>query len=119
MIIDHAHNIQASMNANASASNNQTGYVSWADYPVGAEQGMAVFPTYGGQTISMTGTVIATIVPPAPAGFVRGGGGWGGGCEPIPPKKTQKGRDSGGGKTGEKKNAKKNSVFYKASMLTL
>src|ERR1700719_1758954 len=111
MIIDHAHNIQASMNANASASNNQTGYVSWADYPVGAEQGMAVFPTYGGQTISMTGTVIATIVPPAPAGFVRV-------VEQFFLTNNDNATDILSVQITAQNNANNNSVFYKASMLT-
>jgi len=71
MLIDHNHNVQMSMNANASASNNQTGYIAWRDTPVNASQGMQNFPSYGANYFTLNGTVVTTVMPAPPAGFIR------------------------------------------------
>ena len=71
MLIGHNQNLQMSMNQNASASNNQTGYIAWQDVPVNAQQGMQNFPTYGANYFTLNGTVVTTVMGPPAAGYLR------------------------------------------------
>jgi hypothetical protein len=71
MQVDNLHNLQMSMNQNASASNNQTGYIAWQDVPVNAPVGRDTFPTYGANYFTLNGTVVTTVMKAAPPGYVR------------------------------------------------
>ena len=71
MLVDSTHNLQMSMNQNASASNNQTGYIAWQDVPVNAPVGRDTFPTYGANYFTLNGTVVTTVMGKAPPGYLR------------------------------------------------
>jgi hypothetical protein len=71
MLLDNFHNLQLSMNQNASASNNQTGYIAWQDVPTYANQGDPNFPTYGANYFTLNGTVVTTVMGAPAAGYRR------------------------------------------------
>lgn len=112
MLLDHAHNLQASLNQNASAGNNQTGFIAWQDVPVGAEQGALNFLTYGAAYFTMNGTVLQTLVAPPSAGWTRE-------VTKFQLFNADNATDTLILQITASNNANNNSVFYKASMLTL
>jgi hypothetical protein len=112
MIVDHTHNIQISSNATASANNMQTGFVAWQDVPTSATEGLPAFPVYGAADFTMNNTTVVTIVPVAPAGYLR--------------EVTHLSIFNADNATDQiilqrtwANNSANNSVFYKASMATL
>jgi hypothetical protein len=111
MQIDYLHNIQASMNRAAAASN-QTGYVGWQDIPLGPSHSSLPAPGGGCADFTMNGTTAVTIVPAPVAGYFR--------------EVTHLGLYNVDSNTNKLilqrtvgNNANNNSVFYEASMLTL
>ncbi len=71
MLVDSTHNLQMSMNQNASTGNNQSGYIAWQDVPVNAPVGRDTFPTYGANYFTLNGTVVTTVMKAAPPGYLR------------------------------------------------
>lgn len=112
MLLDHLHNLQASINQNASAGNNQTGFVAWADVPVNAEQGGGPFPCYGSSFFTMNGTALQTLVGAPNAGFTRE-------VTKLQIFNADNATDTLILQITSTTNANNNAVFYKASMLTL
>lgn len=111
MQVGHLHEIQLVLDA-APGATEPTGAVSWEDVPQSAEVGMSPFPVLGAQDFSLNGTTPVTIVPPAPAGYVR--------------RVTNLSITNGDNQTRTlsvlrtyANNANNNNLIYKASMLTL
>ena len=111
MQVGHLHELQIVLDS-APGATEPTGFVAWEDVPVAPPAGDPRFPALGAADFSANGTTPVTIVPPAPAGYVR--------------RVTNLQITNGDNQTRTlsvlrtvANNANNNSTFYKATQLTL